>query len=231
MSKEINNIENKETLCEINVDCEFDTVLLIVRHGESIGNAKREFLGHTNKDLSELGYKQAEKTAEYLSKTKIDAVYSSDLIRAHNTALPHAKLRNLEVNDSEELREIYAGEWEGKRVEDIIEEYPNYFYEVWRAKFGECEIPGGESVPQLSERIYREVLRIASENKGKTVLIGCHAAAIRSLWGKITKTPPSFVANEIPFPTNASVSVVYYDGNELIPGEYSHDKHLKNLTL
>ena len=229
MKKQETIIENSNLAGGLNLNFEFNTILLLVRHGESLGNARREFLGHTNKDLSELGYKQAEKTAEYLSKVKIDAVYSSDLIRAHNTALPHAKLRNLPVNDSAALREIYAGEWEGKKVEDIIEEYPNYFYEKWRAKFGECTIPGGESVPHLAERIYSEVLRIASENKGRTVLIGCHAAAIRSFWGKITKTPPSLVADEIPFPTNASVSVVYYDGAQLIPGEYSHDVHLKDI--
>lgn len=100
MKKQETIIENSNLAGGLNLNFEFNTILLLVRHGESLGNARREFLGHTNKDLSELGYKQAEKTAEYLSKVKIDAVYSSDLIRAHNTALPHAKLRNLPVNDS-----------------------------------------------------------------------------------------------------------------------------------
>lgn len=213
--------------CHLELDSSYDTVILLVRHGESLGNANREFLGHTNKDLSELGYKQAEITASYLSSLEIDKVYSSDLLRAHNTALPHAKLRGLEVIDSCELREVYAGLWEGKKVDDIINEYSDFFHKVWRDNFGECALPGGESIPHLSERIYREVKRIACSNRGKTILIGCHAAAIRSFWGKITGTKPSDLAAAFPFPTNASVSVVYFDGVELIPGEYSHDKHLK----
>ncbi len=212
--------------CQIKLEASYDTVILLVRHGESLGNANREFLGHTDKDLSELGYKQAEITASYLSDLKIDIVYSSDLLRAHNTALPHAKLRGLEVVDSCELREIYAGLWEGKRVDDIINEYSEFFYSVWRENFGECELPMGESVPHLGERIYREIKKIAGSNRGKTILIGCHAAAIRAFWGKITGTKSSELASAFPFPKNASVSVVYFDGKELIPGEYSHDKHL-----
>ena len=214
-------------VCHLKINSSYDTVILLVRHGESLGNAKREFLGHTNKDLSELGYKQAQLAASYLSSMKIDKVYSSDLIRAHNTASPHAKLRGIEVIDSCELREVYAGFWEGMRVEDIISQYNDIYCNVWRDNFGECEIPGGESIPHLTERIYREIKRIASSERGKTILIGCHAAAIRSFWGKITGTKPADLAAAYPFPTNASISVVYFDGVELIPGEYSHDEHLK----
>lgn len=225
----IENKPNTSGSCQLKLDSSFDTTILLVRHGESLGNANREFLGHTNKDLSELGYKQAEITASYLSEIEIDKVYSSDLLRAHNTAKPHAELRGLEVCDSSELREIYAGLWEGKKVEDIIAEYNGFYHNVWRDNFGECELPEGESVPHLGERIFCEVKRIAEENRGRTVLIGCHAAAIRAFWGKITETKPSDLALAYPFPTNASVSVVYYDGANLIAGEYSHDVHLLNI--
>ena len=95
----------------IKIDERYNTVFYLVRHGQSIGNANREFLGHTNKDLSPFGYLQADRTADFLSDVKIDAIYSSDLIRAYNTALPHAKLRNMEVVPSQNLRELYAGAW------------------------------------------------------------------------------------------------------------------------
>ena len=64
----------------IKLSSEYDTVFFLVRHGQSIGNAKREFLGHTDKDLSELGYLQAQKTADLLANERIDVIYSSDLI-------------------------------------------------------------------------------------------------------------------------------------------------------
>lgn len=213
------------------VSKDYDTVLMIVRHGQSIGNLNREFLGHTNKDLSELGYIQAAKTAEFLSNERIDAVYSSDLIRAHNTALPHAEFRGLEVIDSKALREIYAGEWEGLSVEKIKEKYGNYYTDVWRAEFGTCRLPGGESVPEVAQRIYAELLRIAKENRGKRILVGLHAAAIRAFFGKIKEIPPCDLAAAFDFPTNASVSLAYFDGEKLLPGYYSYDEHLTDLKL
>ena len=54
----------------------------MIRHGQSIGNLNRVYLGHTDWDLTELGYKQAELVCEYLKDEKIDIIYSSDLIRA-----------------------------------------------------------------------------------------------------------------------------------------------------
>ena len=205
------------------------TKIILIRHGESEANQLSTLAGFSDYQLTELGFEQARLTAEHLKNERIDAIYSSDLLRAHNTAKPHAELRGLEVCDSSELREIYAGLWEGKKVEDIIAEYNGFYHNVWRDNFGECELPEGESVPHLGERIFCEVKRIAAENRGRTILIGCHAAAIRAFWGKITETKPSNLALAYPFPTNASVSVVYYDGANLIAGEYSHDVHLLNI--
>ena len=73
------------------------TRLILIRHGESLGNSKRIILGHTDWDLSELGYRQAALAADALADRKVDAVYSSDLIRAYNTVLPMARSRGLSV--------------------------------------------------------------------------------------------------------------------------------------
>ena len=99
------------------------TKILLVRHGQSIGNATKTILGHTDLDLSELGYKQAEVTANELKNEKIDLIFSSDLKRAYNTALFHAKMRDLEVITSKNLREVYLGAWEGQTINNIIEKW------------------------------------------------------------------------------------------------------------
>ena len=211
-------------------DQRYKTKLLIVRHGESLGNATRTFLGHTDLDLSERGYAQAERTAEFLANEKIDKVYSSSLVRAYNTALPHAKLRGLCVVRSDQLRELYAGDWENMKVQDIIEKYGDLYTVEWRQRFGVCDkIPNAETVPQLAERIYKEILRIARDNEGCTVLIGTHAAAARAFFGKTMCIAQDELADILPFPDNASVSVVYFDGERLIPGEYSHSNHLTDI--
>ncbi len=196
------------------------TRIIMIRHGESLANAKRIYLGHTDWDLSELGKEQANDAAKKLSSVKIDKIYSSDLIRAYNTALPHASLRGIGIEKRKDLREIYLGEWECRKVEELEKEYPEEFLVGWHQNFGTCRTRGGESVPEVAERIYTAVLNIASENRGKTVLIACHAAAIRSFWGKITGTKPENVCGSIPFPKNTSFTVVEYDGEKLIPVVY-----------
>ena len=211
------------------IDNKYKTVFYLVRHGQSIGNATREFLGHTDKDLSPLGYEQAERTADYLEDVKFDAIYSSDLIRAYNTAVPHARRREMNIVSKRELRELQAGIWEGMKVEDIIAKYPHEFLDLWRAEFGTTTIPGGENVQDGANRFYNAVMEIAKENVGKTVLITAHAAVIRGFWGKITKTAPECLAGAFDYPTNASVSVFYFDGEELQAGKYSHDAHLLDL--
>lgn len=205
------------------------TKIMLIRHGESFANARRIYLGHTDWDLSPLGKEQAERAAARLADVHIDRIYSSDLMRAYNTALPHAKLRGLEVEPRRELREIYLGDWEGCPIEELENNYPVEFCVGWRENFGTCAVPGGESVPALAERIYGAVKRIAEENIGRCVLIGCHAAAIRAFWGRVTETPAELVCGRIPFPRNASITTVAYDGAKLLPVCYGDDSYLAEM--
>ena len=206
------------------------TRLIITRHGQSIANAQLRFAGHSDFDLSETGHTQAALVAKYLCENlHIDAIYSSDLVRAMHTAEPHAKLRGLEIQPSRQLRECYVGDWENVSLDEIVEKWPDLFFEGWRKNFGTFRIPGGESVQEAASRFHDEVLRIARENIGKTVLIAAHAAVIRGFWGKITKTPPEELASTYLYPTNASCSFVWYNGEELVPLEYSVDEHLSEI--
>ena len=84
-----------------------NTRIILVRHGESLGNKNNLALGHTNLDLSPRGYEQVRATAEFLRDEKIDVIYSSDLLRAHNTAVPNAELHGLPINDCVKLRETF----------------------------------------------------------------------------------------------------------------------------
>ena len=205
------------------------TRFIIVRHGQSIGNAKRVLLGHTNWDLSELGYLQAEATARALSSRRIDAVYSSDLLRAYNTVRPCARARGIEVIPDECLREQFIGEWEGKSVQEITEAYGELFTHSWVHEFGTFRAPSGESIPELGERIERALLRIGAENPDRTVLIGCHAAAIRALFGRIKGIAPEELAGALPFPDNASYSEVDYEDGKLTPVSFSNSEHLRDM--
>ena len=184
------------------------TTVIFVRHGQSTANLERVFAGHTDAPLTELGHKQAENTANFLKNYPIRAIYSSDLCRSMQTAEPTAKMHNLPVIPDRKLREIFAGEWEGRSYDELMEKYAKS-YTTWRTDCGRAHPEEGESVVELSERIYREVDRIAKENVGKCVAVFSHATPIRLLRARWEGYPPEELS-KVAFCSNASVSVVDY---------------------
>jgi broad specificity phosphatase PhoE len=206
--------------------------IILIRHGQSLGNLNRIFLGHTDLDLSDLGYRQAKATAEHLKNEKIDLIYSSDLIRAYNTALPHAEIREIDVISNKNLREAYVGAWENMNVDEIITKWGRGVFEgQWKNNFGCFTFPGGESTRAAGERMYNEIINICNDKEGQTVLISSHAAIIRSFWAIINDVPCEKVSEMIPFPTNASYSICYYENGKIAPFSYSNDGHLVDVGI
>lgn len=203
------------------------TELYLIRHGESLGNAKRIFLGHADWDLSTLGYLQAEETARELASVRFDALYSSDLIRALHTAAPHAARHGLELIPCSDLRELFVGDWEEAAMDSLLGD--ERYTVGWRHEFGTFTFPNGEDVYLGSERITRALRSIAERHEGERVLVVFHAAAIRSFWCRTLGLSREAWAASVPFPANASYSVVRYEGGRFIPVEYSHAAHLSEV--
>ena len=195
------------------------TKIILIRHGESLGNIQKIFLGHTDWDLTERGYEQAKKMARYIDNFDIDVIYASDLKRAYNTAKEVAKRRNMDIIKTKEFREIFAGEWEGKSYAELDEKYPEA-RKCWGEDIGNAVCTGGESVKELQNRVVKEFYRIAEENKGKTILIGTHATPIRMIkchvLGKKTEE-----AKDIPWALNASATIIDVEKNEIILDGYA----------
>ena len=193
------------------------TKIIMIRHGQSVANAQSRFAGHSDFDLTELGRQQAELAAEYLynSGQQVDKIYSSDLLRAHNTALPFSKKYGLPINDTTGLREIFAGSWEAMTVDDIYEQYCEAFT-TWRTDFSKARCTDGESVAELYARIVAFVKELAEQNKGKTILLATHATPIRAIdclsrgWG------PDRIG-EISFVRNSSINVFEYENGVITP--------------
>lgn len=204
------------------------TKLIFIRHGQSEANAAKVFAGHTDAPLSELGQKQAECTAEFvINKYNVDAVYSSDLQRAFNTAKAVADRLGLEVIPEKGMREIYAGDWENKKWEPLVETSEDFRH--WRTDIGSACPTNGESVEKLYERVYKTVCQIAEQNEGKTVVIATHATPVRVLEVRISGRGLSFMKN-IPWVTNASVSEIDYQDGRLYAVNVCQDEHLKDLV-
>ncbi len=187
------------------------TALILVRHGESEANLARFFAGHTDIPLTEKGHLQAENTASFLKDYSISAIYSSDLLRSMQTAAPTARMHDLPVIPERALREVFAGEWEGRAYADLMETYAEG-YRIWREDCGRAHPTGGERVTDLASRIYAAVDRIASAHRGECVAIFTHATPIRALTTRWQGLPVEDM-KDIAFVPNASVTIVEVDEN------------------
>ncbi len=89
------------------------TELLLARHGETDWNRERRWQGHADPPLNELGRAQARRLAEALAGEQLEAIYASDLRRAHETAEIVGARLGLPVTSDPDLREIDVGSWSG----------------------------------------------------------------------------------------------------------------------
>lgn len=207
------------------------TTLILVRHGESEANRQGIFAGQINPDLQNKGLKQAELTAKYIADNyKVDKIYSSDLQRAYKTALCIADILNLEVIPEQNLREINGGNWEGVKFDDLVYEYADE-YSMWLNHIGHSGCVGGETVKQLGDRIMNALTRIAQDNKGKTIVIATHGTPIRAAQSIIRSGTLDEMEN-IPWVSNASVTIFEYNNNiwkEVVTSEDTHLAQLKTV--
>jgi probable phosphoglycerate mutase len=193
-----------------------------------MANLERRFAGNYNIDLSELGKKQAEATAKFVAENyKVDVVYASDLIRAYETGKAVADKFGLPVIKTEKMREINAGDWEGRKFDDLFENDANF--RQWRENRGSGQCTNGESVRQLYDRIYNAINEIAEANDGKTVVIATHATPIRVTELRISGRDFNYMKN-ISWVTNASVSEFEYENGKLYAVKTAYDDHLSELS-
>lgn len=204
------------------------TIIYLVRHGQSVGNLHDQFIGHTDIALTELGRQQARMAAQYLKDIPVDAIYSSDLSRAYETALETARLKNMPVTKTAGMREIYGGQWETVNFPSLRARYAKDF-SVWCDDFGNACCTGGESVKQLQTRIVSEVRRIAEENRGKAVMIFCHATPIRVFRAHCDGADTAAMG-AIPWASNASVTHVEYENGQFRLVQYSIDHFMGDLV-
>ena len=205
------------------------TTLIFVRHGQSLANFSGIFAGHSDFDLSELGHKQAEASAEYICKNyKIDKIYSSDLLRAYNTALPVSKRLGIPVIAATDFREINGGLWEGLTFDEIAQRYPKE-YKVWSTDFSNAQCPEGESARDIYLRIKKATLDLAKTNPDATLLIGAHATVIRAV-ECFAKGFSEYEMGKVRFTHNASINVFSYENGVLKPEKINIIEHLGDLA-
>lgn len=153
------------------------TNVLLIRHGQSKGNAERRFGGHTATPLSARGHRQAELTARTLKSESLTAIYSSDLARAIETARPLSNLTGLPIHGTNAFRERSVGVMEGLTFEAAAQQHPEQYAALLRRDF-EHVLTGGESYRQLLDRARHKLDDIIEQNRGGKIAVFSHTGTI-----------------------------------------------------
>lgn len=148
--------------------------LILVRHGETIWNQQRRIQGGSSDiELSELGKRQAENLAVELESTKLDAIYSSPLRRALDTAKAIANSHKLSVRIEANLKEIETGDLEGMPLDNLNINFSQFILD-WQQDKDSAKLPGGESLIDVGNRVWPVIQRIVNESGQGAVVVVSH---------------------------------------------------------
>jgi len=146
------------------------TSIILVRHGQTAWNAAEVFRGRIDIELDETGLKQAELLAEYLSRRKLEAVYSSPLKRAVQTAEAIASHHGLDVEIAPDLNDMDFGEWQGLSVQEVEGRF-NELFAAWVSDPHRVRMPFGENLDDVCQRALAVVNQIVDKHGGTVVLV------------------------------------------------------------
>jgi probable phosphoglycerate mutase len=158
------------------------TTFYLIRHGETDWNLQGRWQGHTDIALNAIGQAQAQRLAERLRDegTHFDAIYSSDLLRAWETASAIGAALDIAPQPLLALREIDVGGWSGLVRAEVIARDPDLFE---RLESGEDVRRGGtgEQFADLYRRIVEAAERLSAEYGDGRVMLVSHGGAVRAL--------------------------------------------------
>lgn len=190
------------------------STLVLLRHGQSEWNQKNIFTGWRDVPLSDAGEDEARRAGKALERYAFDAVFTSALKRAQDTAAIVLKGRMPEAYFcSQALNERKYGELEGKDKDEMRRIYGPEQVHIWRRSF-EVRPPGGESLKDTCDRVLPYFKREIAPRlqQGQTVLIAAHGNSLRALVKYLEGlSDQQVVGLEIP----TGVPIVYQLGDDL----------------
>jgi len=154
--------------------------LNLVRHGESEGNLRPTALGVTDLPLTERGRRQSHSLGRIFALQKPEAIYTSPLKRAVDTAAAIAKPHGMITLPMIDLCERHFGIWENKSVADIKRDFEEE-YTAWQQDLTNYVISGGESTKEVYDRCTRAVDELLAIHKEGSIVVVSHLGCIRSI--------------------------------------------------
>ena len=197
------------------------TTVYLVRHAEAEGNIGRRCHGIYNSMLTGRGREQAKVVGDRFRTIHLDAVYSSDLTRARDTARAIAQPHGLPVIERPLLREIDMGDWEDRPWADLAK-FDKEPYDIWCNQPWNSQPVGGETIMQAGQRAFDEIGRIAKENDGKYIAVVSHGTVIRGILTLACGLKPEQMM-EVGWGDNTCVARLVYLDDGSIRVDYRND--------
>lgn len=199
--------------------------IYLIRHTQAEGNMYRMMQGHWDGKITPHGRLELERLSERFETVHLDAVYSSDLSRAYETAEAVAFGRSI-ITDRR-LREISMGPLDGQFFGNMAWDNPELSYRFMHDS-GQWRFDGAETFEEVGERVCSAVEDIASRHEGQTIAVVSHGVSIRCLLSKVNSAPFSDI-EKCPICKNTAVSKLKYENGKL-ECEYLNDySHLGEL--
>ena len=199
----------------------------LVRHGETTWNATGRIQGHADMPLSTLGQRQAHRLAIRLALVDVSAAFSSDLVRATETARIVLQGRPVPTTIMEGLREASHGIWEGLGYDDAQSKYPEQYGRLLQRDLS-VAAPAGESALDVMGRTKTAVEMILgqSPSRGNLLIVG-HSGGLRAIAVSLLGLPPAAFWSLKLEP--ASLSIFAVDGDNVALELWNDVSHLADL--
>lgn len=202
------------------------TELLFIRHGETDWNRQGRFQGQIDVPLNDTGHAQAERLAARLAAERYDLLFSSDLLRARQTAAPLATRWGQAAVAVAGMREQGFGVLEGLDATTIQARHPA-LWRQWQQQDADFAAPGAESQRQFHARVLQAVRELAAQATGLRVAVVTHGGVLDMLWRSAHGLPLSGLRQcQIP---NTGLNRLRWADGTLHVEAWGDDSHLRDL--
>ena len=157
-----------------------ETEIILIRHGETEWNSQQRMQGHSNSDLSEVGRGQIQALGELMKNVSFDYIYSSDSLRARQTAEAITQYSGHTLQFDQRIREKNLGVFEGLTSTEAKERHPE-IYRLFKTAGANYVIDEGESTQQLLERALEFIEEIRLRHPQERVVMVTHGGVVRVL--------------------------------------------------
>jgi broad specificity phosphatase PhoE len=205
------------------------THIILVRHGQTAWNRAGRFRGLSDVGLSSTGQGEAHAAARRIVSTwQVDAVYTSPLKRAQETAVAIAQRCGLKPQPRDGLTDLNFGEWQGLTAEQAAAAFPEQ-YQLWLTAPQKTHLPGGETTTKLRRRVMEDLRALLALHPQGTIVLVSHQVVCKILALAMMGLPVSrfwYIQQD-----NAAINVFDYADGGFIIRNLNDTCHLREGSI